>query len=101
MSEYLDFKVYDWITYHTNTSLGEISIGRWLGVSHKVGHIMYYWVLTVLGHAISCATVQLITDSEINTNKWSQRMREYIIAIEQRLDIKDTDLSKDIAIVEQ
>ena len=36
ISEYLDFGFYDWVTYRTNAGLGELSLGRWLGVSHKV-----------------------------------------------------------------
>ena len=37
ISEYLDFSFYDLVTYRANAGLGEVSIGRWLGVSHKVG----------------------------------------------------------------
>ena len=47
ISEYLDFKFYDWVTYRSNAGLGELYIGRWLGVSHKVGHAMSYWILPV------------------------------------------------------
>ena len=37
ISEYLDFTFYDWVTYRANDGLGELSIGQWLGVSHKFG----------------------------------------------------------------
>ena len=43
--------------------------------------MVYYWVLTVSGYVVSCVTVQLLTNSEINTDKLSQLMREYNIAI--------------------
>ena len=66
--KYLDFYFHDWITYRTNSGLGELSIGRWIGVSHKVGQMISYWVLTVSGHVISCITVQRLTNSEINTD---------------------------------
>ena len=42
ISEYLDFKFYDWVTYCKNAGLEEILLGRWLGVSHKVGQAMSY-----------------------------------------------------------
>ena len=42
ISEYLDFSFYDLVTYRSNAGLGEISIGRWLGVSHKIGQLMSY-----------------------------------------------------------
>ena len=40
ISEYLDFGLYDWVTYRTNDRLGELIIGQWIVVSHKVGQIM-------------------------------------------------------------
>ena len=63
ISEYLYFTFYDWVTYRTNSGLGELSIGRWIGVSNKVGQKISYWVLTVLGNVISCVTVQQLTNS--------------------------------------
>ena len=63
--------------------------------------MMSYWLLTLSGNFISCVTVQLLTNSERNNNEWSQRMRDYNIAIEHILDVKDADLSKYLAMVEQ
>ena len=40
--EYLDFTFYYWVTYRASAGLGELSIGLWLGVSHKVGQAMSY-----------------------------------------------------------
>ena len=40
ISEYLNSTFYDWVAYHVNAGLGELSIGQWLGVSHKVGQDM-------------------------------------------------------------
>jgi hypothetical protein len=34
ISEYLDFGIYDWITFKTNAGLAPPVLGRWLGVSH-------------------------------------------------------------------
>ena len=48
ISEYLDFDFYDWVTYKTNAGVGAPELGRWLGVSHRVGPIMSYWILTFL-----------------------------------------------------
>ena len=42
ISEYLEFIFYDWVTYRVNAGLGELLLGRWLGVSHKVGQAMSY-----------------------------------------------------------
>lgn len=58
ISEYFDFSFYDWIIYRTDAGLGPLSLGKWLGVSHKVGQLMSYWLLTKTGRVISCMTVQ-------------------------------------------
>ena len=58
ISEYLDFGFYDWIWYKDNAGLGENKIGRWLGIAHRVGNLMSYWILTPTGHVISRTTVQ-------------------------------------------
>ena len=75
ISEYLDFGFYDWVTYRTNAGLGELSIGRWLGVSHKVGNLMSYWILTVAGHVISTTKVQRLTNIEQQQDKWRSNMK--------------------------
>jgi hypothetical protein len=42
ISEYLDFGFYDHISFKENAGLGVTSIGRWLGVSHRVGGLVSY-----------------------------------------------------------
>jgi hypothetical protein len=58
ISEYLDFEFYNWILHQSNTGLGEVEVGRWLGVSHRVDQLMSYWVLPESGIPISGTTVQ-------------------------------------------
>ena len=62
LSEYLDFGFYDWVTYRENVGLGVPEVGRWLGVSHRVGQMMSYWILPESGIPVSCTTVQGITN---------------------------------------
>ena len=57
ISEYLDFTFYDWCWYNDNAGLGETKLGQWLGVSHRVGSLMSYWILTQKGNVISHTTV--------------------------------------------
>ena len=90
ITEYLDFSFYDWAIYRANAGLGESSLGRWIGVSHKVGQLMSYWILTISGHVISVTTVQRLTFIESNTDEWKRRMMQYDTAIEERMDAKDT-----------
>ena len=55
--EYLDFSFYDLCWYNDNAGLGETKLGRWLGVSHCVGSLMSYWILTIKGKVISQTTI--------------------------------------------
>jgi hypothetical protein len=44
ISEYLDFTFYDWVWYKDNAGVGDNMFGRWLGVSHRIGNLMSYWI---------------------------------------------------------
>ena len=94
ISEYLDFAFYDWAKYRTNAGLGETSLGRWLGVSHKVGQLMSYWILTLSGHVISCTTVQRLTNAEKETREWKQRMNDFDEKINVRLQDDKFSIAK-------
>jgi hypothetical protein len=91
ISEYLDFTFYDWVIYNNNAGLGENCLGRWLGVSHKVGQLMSYWVLTIAGNVISCVDVQRLTNDEKFTDDWQEQMTNYNSRLTTRMIAKDTD----------
>ena len=93
ISEYLDFGFYDWVMYWANAGLDEAAIGRWLGVSHKVGQLMSYWILTVSGVIISCATVQRLTNAEMETAEYKESMLEFNKHLHERLDVISKDPS--------
>ena len=92
ISEYLNFGFYDWVLYWANAGLGELSIGRWIGVSHKIGQLMSYWILPVSGKSISTINVQHMTESEKEMEKYKVLMATYDAKIEQQLDVKDKDI---------
>lgn len=94
ISEYLDFSFYDWVTFNINAGLGETQLGRWLGVSHKIGQLMSYWILTPAGHVVSCVTVQRLTNLEQQTDKWKNEMQKYDVAIEKRFDTSSSKADK-------
>ena len=77
ISEYLDFSFYDWVLFRTNAGLGKEEIGRWLGVSHKVGDMMSYWILPESGIPISCTTVQRVTELELEKEENKERIKEF------------------------
>jgi hypothetical protein len=51
--------------------------GRWLGVSHRVGNLMLYCILTIACRVISRTTVQRITHLELTTSEVKDRCKEY------------------------
>lgn len=77
ITEYLDFMFYDWIVYKSGGGVHPPELGRWLGVSHRVGALMSYWVLPQSGIPISCDTVQRVTNAEKGTDVWKDRMRNF------------------------
>ena len=77
ISEYLDFRFYDWVTFRSNTGLEVVELGRWLGVSHRVGQLMFYWILPISGIPVSCTTVQKLTELEKRTDEWKKRIESF------------------------
>ena len=76
-SENLDFGFFDWVWYKDNAGVGDNMCGRWLGVSHRVGSLTSYWILTIAGRVISRATVQCITNLELGTNNAKEQCKDY------------------------
>ncbi|GAX25842.1 hypothetical protein FisN_6Hu120 [Fistulifera solaris] len=87
ISEYLDFDFYDWVWYLNNPNDKEdpLSLGRWLGVSHRVGSAMCYYVLTQKGIVLSRTSVQGVTVQEHLSDEVRGRMEKYDLEIGSRL----------------
>jgi hypothetical protein len=52
-------------------------IGRWLGVSHRVGGFISYWVLAMRGTVISRTTVQRVTNLKKKTDEVKAAVSEF------------------------
>ena len=65
ISEWLDFDFYDRVWYWDQKKMDmsdeQARIGRWLGIAHRIGSDMTYWILTEAGNVIARSTVQHIT----------------------------------------
>ena len=86
ISEYLDFSFYDLCWYNDNAGLGETKLGWWLGVSHHVGSLMSYWILTIEGIVISPTTVSCVTNLELQEDLNKSRISDFDAAIKDRLN---------------
>ena len=93
ISKYLDFGFYDWCWYHKNTGLGPTKLGRWLGVAHKVGGLMSYWVLTINCTVSARMTVQRVTSLEMQATHMKERTQAFDEATKAKIkDSKHTIL---------
>ena len=101
LSEYLDFGFYDWVTYRNNAGLGVPQVGQWLGVSHRVGHLMSYWILPETGIPVFCTTLQRITNLEKQTGEYKARMKDFDVKLDQKCDVQSNDLKEQIQEIPQ
>ena len=70
ISEWLDFEFYDLIYWYDRPTKPDASnnvrrLARWLGISHRVGSDMCYWLITESGKLISKTSVEHITRDDM------------------------------------
>ena len=63
-----------------------------MGVSHKVGNLISYWVLTILSNVVSCTTVTRVTSFEKNNDEYKTRVDEHTKHVNKALTAQNTDL---------
>jgi hypothetical protein len=85
ISEYLDFGFYEFVWFKENAGLGENQLGRWLGVSHRIGNAMSYWVIKKNGQVLSRSTVQRVTNLELQTAEVKTLCTEFDVVLSERL----------------
>ena len=97
ISEWLDFEFYDICQYwDVPNDWNNPKIGRWLGVSHRVGSAMCYWILTETGSVIAWTTVQHIMVDESKQEETIQRINDYQSRLDDKLgDDQYIDSSED------
>lgn len=85
ISEYLDFGIYDWVLYKDNAGMGETKLGRMLGISHRIGPMMSYFILPISCKIISCTTVQRLTLLDQQTELYINRCNHFDETVKERL----------------
>ena len=64
-------------------------MGKWLYVSHRVGSIISYWLLTANVTVVSRTTVSRVTNIEDQTDKNNTRIAALDKVIQERINDKD------------
>ena len=82
--QYLDFGLYDRVWFKEYEGVGEITLGRFLGVSHHIRSLMSYWVLPESGIPMSRTTVKRVTNLESKTEQCKNRFEVYDRSIADR-----------------
>ena len=93
ISEWLDFDFYERVWYWDQKKMDmtdeQARIGRWLGIAHRVGSDMTYWILTESGRVIARSTVQHITVTDMATDAMKTRVQMFDDRLTERLDMEN------------
>ena len=89
ISEWLDFEFYDRVWYYDQNKI-EIDgsgrrLARWLGVAHRVGSDLCYWLLLESGKVIAHTTVQHVVRDDFLNDDVKREVERFDHAIEERL----------------
>ena len=100
ISEWIEHSWYDLILYkdsnkHFPSKCGE-QVGRWLGVSHRVGQALCYWILPKSGMPISRTTVRPVMAAERTDPEFIKRAKAFDDAIKDKLGTSDKSKQSDI-----
>jgi hypothetical protein len=91
ISEWLDFEFYDlvwWIDrpYKPDITDDVRRLARWLGVSHRVGSDMCYWLITESGQIVSKTSVEHVTRDDYLPADTKKKIEDFNAKLEERLD---------------
>ena len=91
ISEYLDFEWFQLVWVFDTASFPEQrrTIARWIGVAHRVGQAMCYWILPPSGIPIVRTTIQAVTKEELNTTEVKEQLQEFDASISLKLGDAD------------
>ena len=89
ISEYLDFGFYDRAWFYENAGLGPRLPCRWLGVLHRTGCQMCYFVLKSNGEVLSRGSVQRVTNLELEEKETVDIFADFDKTLNERLKHDD------------
>ena len=88
ISEYVEFEFYDYCWYWDTPQSyphEKKQIGRWLGIAHRVGQSMVYYIMNANGSVIARSTVIPLDPSDHDVIENKHRMREIDATITERI----------------
>ena len=93
ISEWVDFAFYDLVWYHNNDKVDatdeQVHLGRWLGIAHRIGSDLCYWILTKSGKVVARTTVQHVTKDDLSKPEIVEKVKQFELIVANRLDERD------------
>ena len=98
IGEWLDFEFYDLVWWWDRPTKPNVTdeprrLARWLGVSHRVGSDLCYWLITESGHIISKSSVEHVTRDDYLEEDKKKEIEAFNKKLEEKLD--DTNSQAD------
>jgi len=89
ISEFLEFSWFQPVWHYEPSAFPEQNryIARWIGVPHRVGQAMCFWILPISGTPIARTTVQAIEKLELETIEVKSKLVAYDKAIEEKFEM--------------
>jgi hypothetical protein len=92
ISEFLEFKWFQYIWYYEPSIFPEQNrnIAQWIGIAHRVGQAMCFWILPISGTPIARTTIQDISQEELITEEVKNLISKYDKAINEKFETQDS-----------
>ena len=88
ISEYVEFEFYDYCWYWDTPQSyphEKKSLGRWLGVAHRVGQSMVFYIINNNGQVITRSTVSPLEPPDYDVTEYKSRMENLDVIVEQSI----------------
>jgi hypothetical protein len=93
ITEYLDFDFYDLVWFHDEPAQNSgPKLGRWLGVSHRVGSALCYHIIKENGSIESRTTVQHVPREDLIKPEIAKQVTDFDLSLRERLNDKNFHL---------
>ena len=94
------FSFGSYITYKSNAGVGDAKLAQWLGVSHRIGPKMAYWILPESCRSISCTIVQRLTNLEMKKDIWRGHINQFESKKKRILEAQSSCIQPDPQIIQ-
>ncbi len=95
ISEFIEYEWYQSVLYYEPSAFPEQCkyLARWIGIAHRVGQAMCYWLLPASGIPIGRTTIQAIKAAELQETSTIQLTQTYDQTIQDKLQKLTNDVN--------